>query len=89
MPENDEKDKKDVNAEAPLTTAKFEALPVTVIIWQPFAHIHFHSACVLCKKAVEVEALHDGSQQSRDALTDEYMGMSPAPSLLQPLFWRR
>jgi hypothetical protein len=49
------------------------AVSPTVRIWQPLAHIHFHSARFLCKKAFEVEALHNGSPQSSAALTNEYM----------------
>jgi hypothetical protein len=53
--------------------ANFNASVPTVKIWQPFAHIHLHSARVLCEKTVEVEGRHDSSQQASEALTDEYM----------------
>ena len=51
-----------------------EAFPVTPVIWQPFAQFHFYSARVLYEKVIEVEARYGGSQQSKEALKDEYLG---------------
>jgi hypothetical protein len=79
MAENEEESRigrdKDGNVTVPGLTAvaTFTANAPTSIIWQPFAQFHFHSAYVLYKKVVEVEDRYDGSQQSRDALTDEHM----------------
>lgn len=72
MRENNEE--RSVTVEVDAVGAVAGALDPTPKIWQPLAHFHLYSARVLCKKAVEVEALYDGSQQSREALTDEYMG---------------
>ena len=77
MPDNDENaSNRTVSSNVPMSSpgATAEALPVTPVIWQPFAHIHFHSARVLYEKVIEVEARYDGSQQSKEALKDEYLG---------------
>lgn len=71
MRENDQE--KSVAAQIGSGISTTKALAPTVKIWQPFAHVHLHSARVLCEKTVEVEALHDSSQQASEGLTDEYM----------------
>jgi hypothetical protein len=48
------------------TMVSVSAIPPTVKIWQPLAFVHLHSAGMLCEKAVEVEAIYDGSRQSLD-----------------------
>lgn len=71
MRENDEE--KSVVIPGVTAKASFKAHAPTVKIWQPFAHIHLHSARVLCEKTVQVEGHHDSLQQASEALTDEYM----------------